>query len=218
MHGPWIITNEENIWYTASKDKKAVYAIITGIPDWAKGARKEFVLGSVKVTPQTKISVLGQNDKVTEYANQLDVTSRFQQKADGLHISVVRAQRIYDNYKWPNPITIKLENIEPALDPPVIETQSAVIENGRGKVEGKLVKKGNASKIKVGFEYRPYAGFAENLYSKTWLQTELVEVDKEGSFSIVLPALEKGKEYQYRAVVVRPQLRVRGDIKRFVVK
>lgn len=215
---PWIITNEENIWFTASKDKKTVYAVITGIPDWAKGARKEFVIGSIKTTPQTKISVLGQNDKITEYANQLDVASRFEQKADGLHISVARAQRIYDNYKWPNPITVKLENVEPSLDPPVVETQTSVSENEKVTMQGKLLKKGDVSKLKVGFEYRPYAGFAENLYSKTWLQSELVEVDRQGNFSVALPALEKGKEYQYRAVVVHPQLKVRGDIKRFVVK
>ncbi|HEX7845989.1 MAG TPA: alpha-L-fucosidase [Chitinophagaceae bacterium] len=215
---PWIITNEENIWFTASKDKKTVYAVITGIPDWAKGARKEFVIGSIQTTAQTKISVLGQNDKVTEYANQLDVASRFEQKPDGLHISIARAQRIYDNYKWPNPITVKLENVEPVMDLPVVETRSSVIENGEVKIQGRVVNKGNASQLKAGFEYRPYAGFAENLYSKTWIQSELVETDKEGNFYIVLPALENGKEYQYRAMVVHPRLKVKGDVKRFVVK
>ncbi|WP_114781881.1 alpha-L-fucosidase [Botryobacter ruber] len=215
---PWIITNEENIWFTASKDKKTVFAIITGIEDWAKGDRKEFLLGSVKATPQTKISVLGQNDKVTEYKNQLDVTSQFEQKNDGLHISVVRAQRVYDNYKWPNPIIVKLENIIPALDPPVLETQAPEIADGATQVRGRLIKKGNASKVQVGFEYRPYAGFAENLYSKDWQRTEFVEVDKEGSFAVAIPNPEKGKEYQYRAVVVHPALSVRGDIKRFVAK
>lgn len=215
---PWIITNEENIWFTASKDKKTVYAVITGMPDWGKGARKEFVLGSVKATPQTKISVLGQNDKVTEYAHQLDVTSRFEQKRDGLHISVARAQRVYDNYKWPNPITVKLEHIEPALAPPVVETQSVVIQQEQAIAQGKLIRRGSASPLKVGMEYRPYAGFAENLYSNTWHRTELIEVEKEGNFSIPFPPLEKGKEYQFRAVAVHPQLSVRGDTKRFTLK
>jgi alpha-L-fucosidase len=114
---PWIITREENIWFTASKDGKTVYAIITGYPEWGRGERKEFVLQSVKTTPDTKISVLGQNDKVVEYRTT-DPKSKFTQMNDGLHISVVRAQRIYNNHKWPNPITVKLENVEP-----VIETQ-----------------------------------------------------------------------------------------------
>ena len=215
---PWIITNEENIWFTASKDKKTVYAVLTNIPNWVKGDRKEFLLGSVKATANTKISVLGQNDKVTEYRNDLDVRSRFEQKENGLLISVARAQRVYDNYKWPNPITVKLENVEPALDPPLAETVSATINNATAELKGKLIKKGNAGKVKVGFEYRPYAGFAENLYSTSWLKTELKEITTEGDFTFTLPALEKGKEYEYRAVVIHPQLSVRGDVKRFIVK
>jgi alpha-L-fucosidase len=212
---PWIITNEENIWFTASKDKRTVYAVLTRIPNWAKGDRKEFVLGSVKSTANTTISVLGQNDKVTEYANQLDVRSRFEQKEDGLHISVARAQRVYDNYKWPNPITVKITNVEPALDPPLVETVPATVGNEAIELKGRLVKKGNTDKVKLLFEYRPYAGFAENLYSTTWLKTSTIEMDKEDAFTIQLPTLEKGKEYEFRAVVIHPQLTIRGDVKRF---
>jgi alpha-L-fucosidase len=215
---PWIITNEENLWFTASKDKRTVYAVITGFPDWAKGDRKEFVLGSVKATPQTKISVLGQNDQVTEYANQLDVHSRFEQKEDGLHISVAKAQRVYDNYKWPNPITVKLEKVEPALDPPQVETGTAVIKSGAVELNGRLLKKGNADSLQLLFEYRPYAGFAENLYSKDWLRTAPVAIRETGNFTLALPGVEAGKEYQYRAVVIHPRLTVRGDVKRVTVK
>ena len=114
---PWGTTNEDNIWCTASKDRKTLYAIITGLPEWKRGERKEFVLHSVKATPQTKISVLGQNDKVVEYRPEIDAQSKFNQNEDGLHISVVRAQRIYNDRKWPNPIVVKLENIEPAVNP-----------------------------------------------------------------------------------------------------
>lgn len=215
---PWIVTNEENIWFTASKDKRTVYAVITGWPDWAKGDRKEFVFGSIKATPQTIISVLGQNDKVTEYQNQLDVHSRFEQKEDGLHVSVVKAQRVYDNYKWPNPITIKLENVTPALDPPQVETGEAVIKNGNVELNARVLKKGNADSLQLYFEYRPYAGFAENLYSKDWLRTAAVAVGDQGRFMQLLPAVEGGKEYQYRAVIVHPRLTVRGDVKRIMIK
>ena len=135
---PWIVTHEENIWFTASKDHKTVYAVITGIPAWTRGDRKEFVLGSVKATPQTKISVLGQNDLVSEYENEKDVHSGFNQKEDGLHISVVRAQRIYNNNKWPDPITVKLENVVPALDPPVVETVKADVSENKVTLKGLL--------------------------------------------------------------------------------
>lgn len=215
---PWIVTNEANSWFTASKDKRTVYAVLTGYPDWAKGDRKEFIFGSIKATPKTTISVLGQNDQVTEYQNQLDVHSRFEQKEDGLHISVVRAQRVYDNYKWPNPITVKLENVEPALDPPQVETVNAVSKNGTVELNARLLKKGNADTLQMYFEYRPYAGFAENLYSKDWLKTAAVPVREQGGFTQTLPAVEAGKEYQYRAVIVHPRLTVRGDVKRIMVK
>ena len=214
---PWIVTNEENSWFTASKDKRTVYAVITGLPDWAKGDRKEFVFGSIKATLQTTISVLGQNDKVTEYQNQLDVHSRFEQKEDGLHVSVVKAQRVYDNYKWPNPITIKLENIAPALDPPQVETGEAIIKNGNVELNARVLKKGNADSLQLYFEYRPYAGFAENLYSKDWLRTSALAVGDQGRYMQLLPAVEGGKEYQYRAVIVHPRLTVRGDVKRIMV-
>lgn len=113
---PWIISQEENIWFTASKDRKTVYAIITGIPDWQRGERKDFILKSVKATPDTKISVLGQNGLVVEYNVDADAQAKFEQIDNGLYISVVRAQRIYNDHKWPNPITVKLENVEPVLD------------------------------------------------------------------------------------------------------
>ncbi|MDR3252212.1 MAG: alpha-L-fucosidase [Tannerella sp.] len=107
---PWVVTNEENLWFTRSKDGKAVYVYITGLPDWARGSRKEFVLRSVKATATTKASVLGQNDLVLEYSNQIPDT-RFEQTPEGLKVSCVRAQRIYNNNKWPNPIVLKLENV-----------------------------------------------------------------------------------------------------------
>lgn len=210
---PWIITHEENIWFTASKDRKTVYAIITDIPDWSRGKRKEFVLGSVKATPQTKISVLGQNDQVVEYIPDADATSRFKQTENGLEISVVRAQRIYNNSKWHNPITVKLENVVPALDPPVVVTEKAEVSGNVVRLKGNLAKKGDASSLKVGFEYRLYGGFVENIYNTDWEKSSLIEVSKEKEFSIKMDNLEPGTTYEYRAVVVHPKMSIFGDIK-----
>lgn len=210
---PWIVTHEENIWFTASKDRKTVYAIVTDISDWTKGHRKAFVLGSVKATPETKISVLGQNDKVVEYNPDADATSRFKQTEKGLEISVVRAQRIYNNSKWPNPITVKLENVVPALDPPVIVTENAGVSGNVASLKGNLVKKGDVASVKVGFEYRPYAGFVENLYNVDWEKSALIEISEEKEFSIDLMNLEPGITYEYRAVVVHPKMSIYGDIK-----
>ena len=212
---PWIITNEDKIWFTASKDNKTVYAILTGLPNWVRGDRKEFVLGSIKATPETKISVLGHNDLVSEYQIGKDVKSRFEDKDDGLHISVVRAQRIYNNSKWPNPITVKLENVMPALDPPVVETIKGNVSENKVVLSGKLIKKGTVGSVKVGFQYRPYAGFVENLYSTNWEKTQLIEITKEGDFSIDIKGLSKKGPYEFRAVVVHPRMSIYGDIKKF---
>ncbi|MBE9667161.1 alpha-L-fucosidase [Mucilaginibacter boryungensis] len=215
---PWIIVRENNIWFTASKDKKTVYAIVTKQPNWALGERKEIILKSVRSTASTKISVLGQNSQVIEYRNKEDASCRFEQKADGLHLSVVRAQRIYDNNKWPDPITIKLEGIEPALDPPIIVTGDVVIQNDEVMLKGSLIKKGRVPEVSVGFEYRLYGGFAENLYSTEWNSTAYIKKNNEGDYVIPLKGLQKNKQYEFRAVVMHPDITIQGDVKTFVIK
>ncbi len=207
---PWIILHENNIWYTASKDKKTVYAIIKGEKGWSRGERKDFILTSVKATPQTKIYVLGQNDKVVEYKTT-DAKSTFKMKDDGLHISVVRAQRIYNNNKWPNPVVVRLENIEPALDPPVVQTNSARLKNNTLILSGQLLNKGDNENLMFAFEYRPYAGFVENLYATEWTTTPLTELTQQGEFSFQLDNLEENTRYEFRAVVIHPKMRIYGD-------
>ncbi len=215
---PWIVPNEGPIWFTASHDRKTVYAVLTGLPDWVRGARKEFVLHSVRATPATKIGVLGQNDLVSEYQLNADVKSRATQHADGLHISVVRAQRVYNNHKWPNPITVKIENVEPALEPPVVQTLAAKVAGGKVRLTGKVLHLGSGDVVEAGFEHRPYAGFVENLYSTNWTSGDFTKVDKTGEFSVEMPAPAGEGPYEFRAVVRHPKLTVYGDMKRFSAK
>ena len=85
---------------------------LTRQKSWKKGDRKDFRIKCLKATDQTKISVLGQNDKVVEYEPNKDATTKFKQTDNGLKISVLRAQRLYNNYSWPNPVVVKLENVE----------------------------------------------------------------------------------------------------------
>ncbi|MDR1223586.1 MAG: alpha-L-fucosidase [Tannerella sp.] len=214
---PWIVTNEENLWFSRSKDGKDVYVYVTGLPDWPKGTRKEFLLHSVKATARTKGSVLGQNGRVVEYSAAIPDT-RVEQTPEGLKVSCVRAQRIYNNSKWPNPVVIKLENAEPALDPPQIVTASAVNENGRVRMTGKLASTGDSDRLNAGFQFRPYAGFVENLYSTDWEESSCVELHAAGEYSVEVPHLTKGVEYEYRAAVKHPQITVTGEIKRIRVQ
>ena len=79
---------------------------------WKHGERKKILLKELKATRGTSISVLGQNDKVVEYQPKAVPSSAYKQTKEGLEISVVRAQRIYNDRKWPNTVVVKLENVE----------------------------------------------------------------------------------------------------------
>ncbi len=112
---PCKVIREGNTWFTRSKDGKSVYVFLcgfTGKNRWKWGERKKILLKNWRATDRTRISVLGQNDKVVEYHPNIDPRSRFKQTDAGLEISVVRAQRIYNDRTWPNPVVVKLENVE----------------------------------------------------------------------------------------------------------
>jgi alpha-L-fucosidase len=212
---PWILPNEENIWFTWKPEESTVYAILTKIPGWTRGARKEFLIRSVQASENTQVSVLGQSGELVEYMPTVDAKARFEQKDDGLHISCVRAQRIYNNHKWHNPVVLKITNAVPALEPPQVVTLDAVTEE-KGKdrlvLQGEIIKTGDAGFLKTGFQYREYAGFVEELYSDEWKETEIIEHSGTGKFSYISAIDKNNKTYQIRAFVDHPRLRVYGDI------
>lgn len=214
---PWIVPNEEDIWFSKAKTGNTIYAYLTQMPDWPRGERRTFSLKSVSATANTKISVLGQSGELVEYNPEADAGARFEQKVDGLHISVVRAQRIYNDHKWPNPIVVKLENVEPALDPPFVNTIGASAAGARMVLKGALMKKGDEDQLEVGFMYRPYAGFAENLTGGAWTYTHFIDMNNLDVFNIGVNDLASGQEYEYRAVVRHTKIEIKGEIKRFRV-
>jgi alpha-L-fucosidase len=110
---PWHVSNEGNIWLTRSKDSQTVYAIPTG-EAWVFGKKKTITLRSIKASGQTEIEILGQTGRILEYKPDIVPKATWQQDADGLHITATRAQRLYTNYQWPNPIVIKITNARPA--------------------------------------------------------------------------------------------------------
>ena len=115
---PWVVAREGDLWFTCNRDDDALYVFLTGIADWKRGQRREFVIRSARRTDRSEISVLGQNDRVVEYQPKALPTSRMTQRADGLHLSVVRAQRIYNDSRWPNPVVVKLTGVEPVRQTP----------------------------------------------------------------------------------------------------
>ena len=114
---PWVVTNEGNLWFTKKKDENTVYVFITRTP-WVMGDRKSFTLRSVRSTAKTEISVLGADGKILEYKPEADAASHFRQDEKGLHLDVIMAQRLYNDRKWPNPVVVKLTNVEPGMRPP----------------------------------------------------------------------------------------------------
>ncbi|WP_372796232.1 alpha-L-fucosidase [Pontiella sp.] len=125
--GLWMFVNEEavkeirpvpgkiregSIWFTQNEEKNTVYALIVGQKDWFKGFRRNFLLESLRSTPETEVSVVGQNDLVVEYWPANIPTTRFIQHEGGLEISVSRAQRLYNDKLWANPVVVRLTNVE----------------------------------------------------------------------------------------------------------
>ena len=104
---PWRVPNEGDVFYTFREDTSTVYAIVTGEP-WAWGERKTIRLSRVRASQETEISILGQNDEVLEYRPEEVPRTRWEQTDSGLQISAVRAQRLYNDRTWPNPIVFKI--------------------------------------------------------------------------------------------------------------
>lgn len=212
---PWIISNESNIWFTKKKDENTVFAYLTGIPNWPRGERKQFLLRSIKATAATKISVLGQSGNLVEYQPENDGKAYFEQTAEGLSVSVVRAQRIYNNHRWPNPIVVKLENVAPALKPAVFLTDSAKPKAPTDLIFSLNLKdRGDGDVFRAGFEYRPLQSTLNEEFNADWTQTDIFTLSGTGIHQLEVQdkALESVKEIEYRAILYQDDLRVEGNL------
>ena len=108
---PWKVCREGDVWFTRAKEVPTVYAFVTNNP-WPLGERRELTLKNVRVTEQTEVEIVGQSGRVLEHHPDADTTSRWKQDADGLHLSVMRCYRPYNNRVWPNAIAIRITNVE----------------------------------------------------------------------------------------------------------
>ncbi len=211
---PWVITNEQEIWFTKKKGEATLYAVVKRPPEkrWRYGQWQEFVLRSVKSTDKTQISILGQNDKVLEYSPNVTPRTTWSQKPDGLHIRAMRAQRIYNDRKWPNPVVMKLTHVEPALVPPRVQTIGARWDGSREVIvlEGMLHGLGDADSLMVGFEVRDstHMDLTEKLGG--WETGPTRTLTQPGKFSAVLADAKSGHTYDIRAVVKHPLLTLFG--------
>lgn len=208
---PWIITNEGDIWFTKKKDSSALYAIVESDKPWPRATWKDFVLHSARATAKTEISVLGQNDKVVEYHPELTPKSSFHQEKDGLHIHVMAAQRLQDNFQWPNPAVVKLTNVEPAFTPPHVETVKSIRSGSTATLEGKLDDMGDSSKLEATFEYRPILGEDVNSRTSPWTTAPTEILSKPGFFTEKIENLDPKGSYEFRAVIHHSLLNIYGQ-------
>ena len=210
---PWVITNEGDIWFTKAKDADTVYAFVTNA-DWAWGARKTFTLKSVKATAETTARVLGQNEIVLEYRPGVTPKTEFEQTADGLRISAYRAQRLYNDRHWPNPVVLKITHAEAGLRPPVVVTGSDAAWGPRGAtLTAELKDLGDASSVSVGFEYRRKKSTAE-MYEPDdpWkaVGKKKQSLSAPGGFTAVLSKADARRDWEYRALAEHPKVTLYG--------
>ncbi len=211
---PWIITNEQDIWFTKKKNEDTVYAVVKEPERWRRGTWKEIVLHSLRATDRTQVSVLGQNDRVLEYQERVTPKSTFQQASDGLHIRAMHAQRLQDNSQWPNPVVLKITNVKPALTPPRVETGRAARTSSGVTLSATLGALGDAPSVEVGFEYRSLKGLDANERSGEWSRTPLQRMTAPGAYSATVSGWPAGEPYEFRAVVKHPVLTMYGEAKR----
>jgi alpha-L-fucosidase len=212
---PWVVTNEGGTWFTRRKTEPTLYAIVGG-ERWKYGEWRDVNLGSVRATPKTEITVLGQNDKVLEYRPEVTPKTTWKQDAAGLHIRAMHAQRLYNNREWPDPVVLKITNVEAAFEPPVVKTGSAVKDPVAHTITltGILEKTGNAAHLSVGFQVQHIRGLDVDERSEPWLDMEFKTVSAPGPFSIVLRDLKSGEAFAFRAVVRHPLVTMYGsDVK-----
>jgi alpha-L-fucosidase len=206
----WVVSREGDIWFTA-RDTSTLYAIVTS--EWKEGERKTFHLHSVRAGPGTRMSVLGQNSRNIEYKND-DVSCRLRQVGNDLELSAVKAQRIYDDHRWPDPVVIKLESVHPAFDEAVdVRTRdSRAVEDGI-LFSGQVFGAGRGLVKRARFYYRPYAGQVETLYAAPWTATGWVSIGVDGVFHLAEKKVRRDKQYEYRAVVEYRQVEINGEDK-----
>ena len=215
---PWIITNEDSAWLLRSKDGSALYAVLFDQKDWDRGQRREFLLKSVKASPDTVVEVLGQTGELTEYRPDLDAHTYWEQREDGLHISAMHAQRIYCGIQWRNPLVLKITHPIPAFSPLLVETENDRLTQDASSVTlfAKVDTLGSFESARLAFDFREYPGFALSSYETGWQRLPEQTVSVPGIYSYTLEGLKPGITYQYRAVLFNESNTMRGEMNLFV--
>jgi alpha-L-fucosidase len=215
---PWVVTNENNIWFTKQTKTATVYAFITHEEHWRLGDPKSLTLRSVRATPQTTVSVLGQSDEMVEYKPDVKPKTAWTQDGTGLHVTAYRAQRLYTDRGWPDPIVLKITHVEAAMQPPQVATLTAVWvpETASEVLHGSLTNMGNVNQVEVGFEWRVKKdGTDLSERTEPWTDLPVAPRTATGEFAYSLKGLTPGRDYEFRAEVKHPLLTMYGQERTF---
>ena len=207
---PWVVTNEGNIWFTRAKDKHALYAIADDQAEWKRGTWREFILKTVKATPSTTVAVLGQDDRSVEYRPELKPQSTFHQEADGLHVRVMRAQRLRDSDVWEYPSVIRLGEVEEAFKPPVVHTLAPAWSGQAVTLKGSWSEGAVADGAQFGFEVRLITGEDARSRLHGWQKLPLQPAAQPRQYESTFTP-QAGESYEYRAVLAHPLLTLYGE-------
>jgi alpha-L-fucosidase len=204
---PWVVTNEGGVWFTSNGD--TVYAIVTD--DWKYAEPKTFTLKSVAMTDKSEVSVLGQTGEIVEYRPQISPRAKLEQTTEGLKITAWKAQRLYTNNQWPNPVVVKITNVRAGVTPPRVETLAARWKSATSTVvvTGRIDDLGRASSIEVGAQYRVKPEATE-FTSRPWQSTNLTTRNATGEVSVEVGGLKAGERYEFRILIKHPLLSVTG--------
>ncbi len=217
---PWAVSNEDNIWFTKRRGHNTVYAVVTR-PNWPHGKRREITLRSVVLDKSKgKVDVLGQSSQVLEYQPKADASTSWRQTDAGLVVSAMRAQRIYNDRKWPNAVVLKIEGALPVSVPAEITTGKAEVTPGRATLHGGLAFLGDkAVEVEVGFQTRRRHDPTQPLATADpWHDTSPTKVSAPGDYAAEVVDLKPGQAYEYRAVVRHAQVALFGDIRQFTAR
>lgn len=210
---PWIVTRENDLWFTHNRKTGTLYVIVMGERRWKFGEWREITLRSVKATDRTTAGILGQNDKALEYQPKVSPRTTFRQLDDGLRIRAMRAQRLYNDRAWPNPVVIRLTHVEPALVPPKIETGSARwdVDGNQAELRFEVTTTGSADRLVVDAQYRDITGLDVNERLENWITASARTECMTGRGLLRFGGLKAGRTYELRAVAEHPLLKVHGN-------
>jgi alpha-L-fucosidase len=161
---------------------------------------------------------LGQSDEIVEYKPDVNPRTTWKQEGDALHITAYRAQRLYTDRSWPDPVVLKLTHVQPAMQPPAVVTGAAEWNprGGNETLHGRLTDMGGVERVEVGFQYRVKkdgTDLSERI--EPWTDLPTSPRTATGEFTFTLGSLIPNREYEFRAQVKHPLLTTYGQEKTF---